>query len=137
VFGDRPPAAQTSDPKTKPELFADVEEGISWTMEFPGGVVADGRTSYARSANRFRANAPGGYIEFKRAFLYRDLVVETSRGPLHFDPPVNQQALQMDDFAQCVLHDRASRVGGEMGRRDLKIIEAIYAASKSGRRVLV
>ena len=60
-------------------------------------------------------------------------VVETSRdGKLNYGPFVNQQALQMDDFAQCVREGRESRVAGEMGRRDLCIIEAVYAAMKSG-----
>jgi glucose-fructose oxidoreductase len=53
---------------------------------------------------------------------------------LSFEPPVNQQALQMDDFAQCLLTGRATPVPGEMGRRDLRIIEAIYRAAASGKR---
>jgi glucose-fructose oxidoreductase len=64
------------------------------------------------------------------------MVVETSRGPLNFTPP-NQQALQMDDFANCILNKRESIVGGELGRRDLVIIEAIYKAAATGKRVEV
>jgi glucose-fructose oxidoreductase len=124
--------------KTKPELFPEVEEGINWQMEFGGGAICDAFTSYTHSADAFRAASPRGWIEFKEhAFTYRGMVVETNRGPLHFDPPVNQQALQMDDFAQCVRENRESRVPGEMGRRDLVIIEAIYAAARTGRRTLV
>jgi len=59
--------------------------------------------------------------------------VETSRGPLHYPAPY-QQALQMDDFAQCIQTGRATPVPGDMGRRDLAIIEAIYRAAESGRR---
>jgi glucose-fructose oxidoreductase len=40
----------------------------------------------------------------------------------------------MDDFAQCVTTGRATPVPGEMGRRDLTIIEAVYAAAASGQR---
>ena len=58
----------------------------------------------------------------------------TSTGPVTYEPFVNQQARQMDDFAECVREGRESRVPGEMGRRDLAIIEAIYAAAKSGKR---
>ena len=50
-------------------------------------------------------------------------------------PPASQQALQMDDFAQGVLTGRPSIVPGEMGRRDLVIVEAIYAAAAGGKRV--
>ena len=41
----------------------------------------------------------------------------------------------MDDFAACVRDNLPSRVPGEMGLRDMKIIEAIYASASSGKRV--
>lgn len=123
--------------KTRPEIFTDVEEGINWTMEFPGGAVCSAQTSYNHGADRFKAIGPKGYIEFKEhAFTYRGMVVETSKGPLNFTPP-NQQALQMDDFAQCVQLNKKTRVPGEMGRRDLVIIEAIYKAAQTGGKVPV
>jgi glucose-fructose oxidoreductase len=126
-------------PKTKPEQFKDVEESIEWTMEFANGARLEARTAYVLPASDwFRAEGPKSWIHFKEhAFTYHGMVVDTSGGPLHFDPPVNQQALQMDDFAQCVRGNRESRVPGEMGRRDLAIIEAIYAAARSGKRVPV
>ncbi|MEO5996898.1 MAG: Gfo/Idh/MocA family oxidoreductase [Chitinophagaceae bacterium] len=124
-------------PKTRPDIFTDVEEGIDWTMEFPGGAVCTAQTSYAHGADRFKAEGAKGWIEFKEhAFTYKGLVVETSRGPLNYTPP-NQQALQMDDFAQCVTSNKTSRVPGEMGRRDLTIIEAIYKAAETGKKVNV
>ena len=49
--------------------------------------------------------------------------------------PRSQQALQMDDFAHCVLTGRPSIVPGEMGRRDLVVIEAVYASAAGGKRV--
>ena len=123
--------------KTKPEMFTDVEEGMDWTMEFPNGAVCAAQTSYQHSADTFRAEGKKGWFEFKEhAFTYRGMVVETSRGPLSFTPP-NQQALQMDDFAQCVQQNKQSRVPGELGRRDLAIIEAIYKAAETGRKVMV
>ncbi len=124
------------EPKTRPDFFRDVEETIRWTMEFPGGAVGEGRTSYAEQANWFRAEAPHGWIELRTAFSYGGITGATSRGRLHY-PPVNQQALQMDDFADCILTGRQTPVPGELGRRDLRIITAIYAAARTGRRVEV
>lgn len=134
--GATPLAVTASEhPKTRPDMFIDVEEGIDWTMEFPGGATCTAQTSYQRSADRFRAAGAKGWIEFKEhAFTYRGMVVETSRGPLSYTPP-NQQALQMDDFARCILSNRESPISGEIGRRDLVIIEAIYKAAATGRRV--
>jgi glucose-fructose oxidoreductase len=134
------PAAVTAQepPKKRPEFFKDVEETMHWTMEFPGGAVCRADSSYVHNANRFRADGPHGWIEFRdNAFAYRDIECRTSRGPLEFDPPVNQQALQMDDFADCILSDRASPVPGELGRRDIRILSAIYEAAATGQRVVV
>ncbi len=127
-------------PKKKPEQFGPgEEESIDWTMEFANGAVCQATTNYdGPGVDRFRAEGAKGFIDFKEhAFTYRGSVVETSAGPLHLGPFVNQQALQMDDFAQCIHEGRESRVPGEMGRRDLVIIEAIYAAARSGQRTLV
>jgi glucose-fructose oxidoreductase len=122
-------------PKLRPEFFRDVEEGIEWTLEFADGARSECFTSYNDGRNDFRAEAAGGWLELRPAFSYRSLQGATSRGALRFEPPVNQQARQMDDFAQCVLTGRATPVPGEMGRRDLSIIEAIYESAAHCRRV--
>ena len=123
-------------PKERPELFNEVEEAIRWTMEFPGGATCDGFASYARGVDRFRAEAPRGWIELDPAFIYHGIDGRTSRGRMDF-PDINQQAAQMDDFAACILTGRQTIVPGAMGRRDIAIITAIYEAAASGRRVVV
>ena len=125
-------------PKKRPDIFQDVEETITWQMEFPGGAVFDGRSSYQESINSFRAESEKGWIDFSTAYSYRGLEAATSSGPLKFEPEVNQQSLQMDDFAECLATGRATTVPGELGRRDMTIIEAIYAsAAADGKRVEV
>ena len=51
-----------------------------------------------------------------------------------FDPNVNQQALQMEAFAQCILEKRPTIVPGEEGLKDMRVIEAIYRSIASGNR---
>jgi predicted dehydrogenase len=41
----------------------------------------------------------------------------------------------MDDFAQCVLLNKPTRVPGEMGLRDVQLLEAIYRAAEIGQSV--
>jgi glucose-fructose oxidoreductase len=79
----------------------------------------------------------GYWLEFKEhAFTYRGIVCDTSRGPLNY-AAINQQAAQMDDFADCILRKRPTPVPGELGRRDIQIITAIYEAARTGKRVTV
>jgi predicted dehydrogenase len=42
----------------------------------------------------------------------------------------------MDDFADCILTGR-NTPPGELGRRDMQIINAIYEAVATGKRVKV
>jgi glucose-fructose oxidoreductase len=124
-------------PKKRPEFFRDVEETIEWAMEFADGAKAELITSYNMGMDRFRAEAERGWIQFEPGFGYGGFKVSTSKGPLNLPVPPTHQAGQMDDFAQCVREDRPTRVPGELGRRDMVIIEAIYAAAASGKRVEV
>ena len=130
------PVAVTAEeqPKTRPEFFTDVEETLHFQMHFADGGVCDAVTSYNQAGNRFRAEAPNGWIQVEPAFSYRGIKTTTSRGPMEF-PVINQQAAQMDDFAACVAAGRESIVPGEMGRRDMVIIEAIYEAARTGKRI--
>src|SRR5882724_3463376 len=124
-------------PKTRPDISRDTEETLQWAMQWPDGAIAEFTTSYQQNYDHFRAEAPKGWIDFEeQAFGYKVGTVETSRGRLHYSAPY-QQVLQMDDFAQCIQTGRATPVPGEMGRRDLAIIEAIYRASASGHREAV
>ena len=56
--------------------------------------------------------------------------------PLKFEW-INQQAAQMDDFADCVLTGRKTPVPGEMGRTHMAIITAVYEAARTGKTVKV
>ncbi len=125
-------------PKLRPEFFNEVEETIAFKLEFPNGAVCDAITSYNHNANNFRAEAAKGWYELTEgAFSYRVLKGATSRGPLEFDQPIKQQAMQMNDFADCILTGRTTPVTGEMGLRDIRITTAIYEAARTGKRVLV
>jgi predicted dehydrogenase len=50
-------------------------------------------------------------------------------------PPINQFAAEMDDFAQCIMNRKTSKVSGEEGLRDVKIMLAIYESAGSGKPV--
>jgi glucose-fructose oxidoreductase len=124
------------EPKLKPELFNEVEESLSWTMEFTGGARLEASTSFNGSGNQFRVEGKKGWIDFKQAFSYRGLVCETSRGSMNY-PTISQQAAQMDDFADCIMTGRDTSVPGELGRRDMQIITAIYESARTGKSVPV
>ncbi|HET9052627.1 MAG TPA: Gfo/Idh/MocA family oxidoreductase [Cyclobacteriaceae bacterium] len=121
-------------PKTDTKRFAEVEQSIHWKFEMPGGMLAEGSTSYNDSMNFVHAEAENGWFKLQPAFNYSDLRGETVAGKMEL-PQVNQQAKQMDDFALAIKNNRPTPVPGEMGKRDVKLIQAIYEAARSGKRI--
>lgn len=135
ILGELPIAVQASFlPVTDPQKFKEVEEGIRWEMEFAGGAIAYCESSYSKNDNLLRAEAEYGWFELEPAYEYEGLQGRTSESTMDFTA-VNQQAVQMDDFATCIKNDEESRVPGEMGLRDVQIMTAIYESAKSGKRL--
>jgi glucose-fructose oxidoreductase len=122
---------------TRPGSFSEVEESVRWTMEFADGAKAKCHATYAEGVSRFQAEADGGWARLEEpAFYYDEPLLTTSLGPVNL-PKVNHQAAQMDGMALEILDHRPSAAPGEMGRRDIAIVEAIYAAAAGGGRVEV
>jgi predicted dehydrogenase len=134
VTGEEPVAVTAHEYKTRPEIFDEVDETIFFQLEFPGGTVVDGSTSYNGSFNRLYATATDGWFEVRPSYGYGGVQGRTHEGPMDLPRDVNQQARQMDAFAECIRQDRPSRVSGEEGLRDLEVIEAIYASIEAGGR---
>ena len=125
------------EPKQRPDFFNETEETIKFNLNFPNGATLDATTSFNGNGNSFKAEGSKGWFEMtKGAFSYNGGVGQTSRGPLKFEW-INQQAAQMDDFADCVLTGRKTPVPGEMGRTHMAIITAVYEAARTGKTVKV
>ena len=123
-------------PKTDPQKFNGIEQSLTWQMEMPGGIICEGKTSYNDNFNFLRAEAEKGIFELTSAFNYNGQRGNTPEGAMNF-PQVNQQAKQMDDFALAIKNNRPTSVPGEMGKRDVRIIAAIYEAMNTGKKVII
>ncbi len=122
--------------KTNPEKFKEVEQSLTWQMEMPAGILCEGKTSYADNMNYLETEAEHGKFGLRPAFNYSGQQGHTPKGAMNF-ARVNQQARQMDDFALAIKNNRPTPVPGEMGRRDVRIMEAIYEAMATGKKVKV
>ena len=116
--------------------FSEVEESVLWEAKFPSGAVSHCGASYnAAPSGYFRAIAEHGWFELDPAFNYQGIQGRRSDGkPLAF-PDTDHFAVEMDDFAQCILEGKPSRVSGEEGLRDVRIMMAIYESARTGKRV--
>ena len=49
----------------------------------------------------------------------------------------NQFAIELEDFADCIINKKPTKVPGEMGLQDVKYLMAIYESIKKGRPVTI
>ncbi|CAO4175392.1 Gfo/Idh/MocA family protein [Methylorubrum aminovorans] len=146
LLGEEPVSiqAQIVTPENDPR-FKEVEESVAFTMRFPSGVIAQCGTSYGVHESReLRVHTTGGSLDLHNAFAYRGqrLTVAHREGShVQRDEPVlihkNQFALELDHMAECILTDRRPRTPGEEGLQDIILMEAIYAAARTGQPVTV
>lgn len=134
--GEAPTHVLARDTTKKKDFFGEVgvEGTLEWEMHFPSGLKAVCRTSYEDRYNYLRTEMEKGKAELQPAYSYGGLKGLTPDGAMKFTG-VNQQALQMDDFALCIKENRDSIVPGEMGWRDVYIMEMIYESARTGSLV--
>lgn len=137
VTGEEPVSvtAQFS-PKTDPKKFKDVEETLFWQFQFPSGAVSNSTTSYTAGVERLYASCQDGWFELAPAFGYGPLKGRTSKGPIDM-PVVNHQAVHMDGVCKDLLDGKKlpDHITGEEGLRDVKLLQAIYRAAETGRKI--
>ncbi|MES2891275.1 MAG: Gfo/Idh/MocA family oxidoreductase [Bacteroidota bacterium] len=139
VLGEEPISVTAQfGPVTNKELFREVEESITWQLQFPSGAVGTSTSHYSCSVDRFFASADEGFFELSPAISYGPFQGRTSNGPLNF-PTINQQQTQCDEIAKVILagEQLPEHISGGEGLKDMKVLEAIYAAARNGRKELI
>jgi predicted dehydrogenase len=123
-------------PVTDTVKFAEVEASVEWEMTFPGGLKTTCHTNYDRGGDKsFLVTAEKGTFGLDPAYYYNSSKGTRSDGQAINLPAVNQFVAEMDDFAQCIINKKPSKVSGEEGLRDVKIMMAIYDSARTGKPV--
>jgi glucose-fructose oxidoreductase len=134
-------SAAYSTPANDPR-FEEVEGGVEWRLRFSSGISAQGSSSYCYAyVTRQRIFGSDGAITMDPASEYTNVSVLLQRNgqgaqPLRAGDPASQFAAQLDGFSQAVLAGRPHLTPGEMGLRDIKLIQAIYRSADSNGAVV-
>ncbi len=134
VANELPVRITAQEVKTYPERFPDVDETILWQMQFPSGTLANCSTSYAVNIHHLDVYCEQGNFGLSPAFGYDGIQGYVGDKKLDLGQ-VSEQALHMDHIALATQGKAQLATPGEMGLRDMKIIEAIYAAVASKQPV--
>jgi len=124
--GENPIAVSAQEYSTRPDYFKDTDETITAQFRFKSEAIGQMLTSHNMNANKMNVNCSEGWFELQPANNYGPLSGRTSKGDSITFPHESQQKLQMDDFAKHILFEAPNLAPGEMGRRDMIIVEAIY-----------
>ena len=125
-------------PVLRKELFSEVEESITWQMEFPSGAICTSTTTCTAGIDRLYASAEKGHFELSPAISYGPFRGRSTKGEMDF-PQINQQAAQMDAIGKLLLDNQPmpDHISGTEGWKDMKVIEAVYKAARSGNKVAI
>jgi predicted dehydrogenase len=138
MVGEEPVWVTAQETKTDKQKFKEgVDETIQFQLGFPSGAVASCLSTYAMgNLDSFFLDGDNGFAELKPSTGYGPIKGRTSKGELTH-PHVTHQTVQMDEMAQIILQNKKPiiAVDGEEGLKDMKIIDAIYQAVKSGTKV--
>lgn len=135
--GLEPIAVTAQASTTRPEIYKEVEETMSFDLEFPGGIKATCLASFGKGMNELQVNCANGWYKLSPFQAYSGIKGTTSDGKSLNASVPNQQARQMDDDASAILDNKDVLVPGEEGLKDIRVVEAIYRSAAAKSRVQI
>lgn len=138
MVGEDPVWVTAQETKTDPVKFKEgVDETIQFQFGFPSGVVASCLSTYAvNNLDKFFLDGTEGFAEMQPSTGYGPIEGRTHKGTLNH-PHVTHQTVQMDEMSDIILANKQPEVpvDGEEALKDLIIIDAIYEAVRTGKKV--
>jgi predicted dehydrogenase len=120
--------------------FRDVEESISFRLEFPSGLVVQGSSSYGAVPSSFIfVQGTKGWISLTPAFPFdeeRRLIGKIGKHWIERKfAIVDEFAPELEAFAAAIQTGRVVESDGVQGHRDMIIFDTIYNSARKGRPV--
>jgi predicted dehydrogenase len=122
--------------------FKEVEEGIAFRLKFASGLMLQGTASWgAALASFIQVHGEKGWACLSPAFAFEEErrltgKIEGKWFEKEFTA-IDEFALELDAFAECIRKNRTPEPDGEQGLRDLIILDSIYRAAERGRPVAI
>jgi predicted dehydrogenase len=128
--------------KKDAERFRDVEEGISFRLQFASGIVMEGTSTYSSIISSFVfVQGTKGWACLAPAFPFDEERRLTGKiGGKWFEKKfqvVDEFAPELDAFAEAIRTKKSVAPDGWQGHRDMCILQAIYASAGNGKPVSV
>jgi predicted dehydrogenase len=138
LVGEDPVAAEARSWVRDRRRYKEVEEGISFRLDFKSGLVLQGTAAYSSVFTSFvHVHGEKGWAELAPAFAFEDERRLSGKiGGKWMEQkfgPIDEFARELDEFSRCIREERDPEPDGVQGLRDLIIIDSIYEAAKTGK----
>jgi predicted dehydrogenase len=122
--------------------FWDVEQGISFRLRFPSGLVVQGSSSYGAVLSSFIfVQGTKGWLSLSPAFPFDEARLLTGKiGKRQINRKfkvTDEFAPELDAFATAIQNKHSVEADGIQGHRDMIILDAIYEAAKTQQSVTI
>lgn len=140
LTGKEPVEAAAYSWSVPPARFSEVEENISFRLNFPDGMVLQATASWGAAQSSFlHVNAEKGWASLDPAFAYDEERRLCGKiGGRWFEQKfkvLDEFALELDAFAAAIRRKRDPEPDGQEGLRDVAVMQAIYRSAREGRPV--
>ncbi|MBW4593561.1 MAG: Gfo/Idh/MocA family oxidoreductase [Brasilonema angustatum HA4187-MV1] len=142
ITGDEPVAISAmiystpNDPR-----FREVEENVNFVLRFPSGVLANCSSSYGYSnTKRIQVFGSDAVLELDPATDYykHRLIIKSKNGNQEQKIEDNNQfALEIDHLSESIIQNKQPKTPGEEGLQDVKLMQLIYEAARTGKTIKV
>lgn len=140
MIGEDPIWVTAQETKTNLVKFKEgVDETITFQFGFPSGATASCLSTYSLNyLDKFYLAGTKGFAEMQPSTGYGPIKGRTHMGEIQH-PHIMHQTRQMDEMAAIILDGKspAVPVDGWEGYKDMVIVDAIYQAVKSGKKIMI
>jgi predicted dehydrogenase len=122
--------------------FREVEEGISFRLQFSSGLLVQGSSTYGAAPSSFLyVQGSAGWASLSPAFPFEEKRKLTAKiGKRHIArtfPLVDEFAPEIDAFASAIQKHGSVEPDGVQGHRDMIILDAIYKSAREKKPVAI
>ncbi|MFI5058425.1 MAG: Gfo/Idh/MocA family protein [Candidatus Acidiferrales bacterium] len=124
------------------QRFKDVEEGVTFRLKFPSGLVVQGSSTYGAAMSSFIfVQGTKGWVSLSPAYPFEDERRVTGkiagRSVERRFKALDEFALEIDAFALAIQKKKSVEPDGIQGHRDMIILQAIYESARNGQPVAI
>ncbi|MFN6528693.1 Gfo/Idh/MocA family oxidoreductase [Nostoc sp. ChiSLP03a] len=121
--------------------FREVEENVNFVLRFPSGVLANCTSSYGYAdTKRIQVFGSDAVLELDPATDYYQHRLTIKRKNSSEEQNIqekNQFALEMDHLSESIMANKQPKTPGEEGLQDVRLMQLIYQAARTGKTIKV